>query len=162
MRGFQAALALLVLALLALTVPSSSNGESRAFWRQREQYLSGTALNQLYNSPVYQAERMRRPLVGLPFIVGLFSHSGVRVTLADNSQLLIHKGDGYGISSQTVVTPAGEMSSQWSVMESKNFAGMKTVGDFVSAGGSDYNLLLDNCHNGADRMMDLWKPISAT
>uniref|UniRef100_A0A672HYZ1 Uncharacterized protein n=1 Tax=Salarias fasciatus TaxID=181472 RepID=A0A672HYZ1_SALFA len=144
MRGFQAALALLVLALLALTVPSPSNG----------QYMSGTALNQLYNSPGYQAERMRRPLGRLSFSMGPISHSGVRVTLADNSQFLIHKGDDYGISSQTVVTPAGEMTDRWSVVESKDFAGQKTVGDFVAAGGSDYKLLFDNCHHGAGRMMD--------
>lgn len=40
--------------------------------------LSGSALTRLYNSPVYLAERMKRPLDGVPFMLGPISHSGVR------------------------------------------------------------------------------------
>ena len=39
----------------------------------------------------------------------------LRVTLDDGSQWLIHKGDNFGRSSQTVVTPAHDMSSKWKV-----------------------------------------------
>lgn len=39
----------------------------------------------------------------------------LRVTLGDGSQWLIHKGGNYGISSQTVVTSARHMSSDWTV-----------------------------------------------
>lgn len=36
-----------------------------------------------------------------------------RVTLADGSQWLVHKGDGFGISSQTVVVAARHMGRDW-------------------------------------------------
>lgn len=35
-------------------------------------------LRKLYNSKVYEADRMRRPLEGMTFQVGILSHSGVR------------------------------------------------------------------------------------
>lgn len=77
-----------------------------------------------------------------------------RVTLDDGSQWLIHKGGGFGLSSQTVVTDARHMSSAWRPVSSREFQGSKTVSDFVSAGGPNYNLLSDNCHLGSRRMMD--------
>ncbi|CAJ1061336.1 uncharacterized protein LOC124065402 [Xyrichtys novacula] len=116
--------------------------------------LSGSALTRLYNSPVYKAERMKRPLDGTSFVLGPISHSGVRVTLADGAQWLIHKGDDYGVSSQTVVTDARHMSSDWRVVQTAEFNGRKTVADFVATGGSEYSLLFDNCHMGSNRMMD--------
>uniref|UniRef100_A0A8C2FJT9 Uncharacterized protein n=1 Tax=Cyprinus carpio TaxID=7962 RepID=A0A8C2FJT9_CYPCA len=81
------------------------------------------------------------------------SHSGVRVTLGDGIKWLVHKGDGYGISSQTVVVADRHMSSNWKIVETKDFRGSKTVSDIVKAGGTDYKLLFDNCHDAADRMM---------
>ncbi|XP_053095912.1 uncharacterized protein LOC128320236 [Pangasianodon hypophthalmus] len=111
-------------------------------------------LRKLYNSKVYQADRMTRPLEGLSFQAGVLSHSGVRVTLADGTKWLVHKGDGFGISSQTVVVDARHMSRSWKIRETKNFGGSKTVSDFVKAGGTDYSLLFNNCHNAAGRMMD--------
>ncbi|KAK3572209.1 hypothetical protein QTP86_026061, partial [Hemibagrus guttatus] len=111
-------------------------------------------LRKLYNSKVYLADRMTRPLEGQSFQVGVWSHSGVRVTLADGTKWLVHKGDGFGISSQTVVVDARHMSSSWRIRETKNFRGSKTVSDFVRAGGTDYSLLFNNCHNAAGRMMD--------
>lgn len=111
-------------------------------------------LRKLYNSKVFKAERMTRPLEGMSFQVGIVSHSGVRVTIEDGTIWLVHKGDGYGISSQTVVVAARHMSSNWKIVETKNFGGSKTVSDFVKAGGTDYKLLFDNCHDAADRMMD--------
>ena len=38
-----------------------------------------------------------------------------RVTLRDGSTWLVHKGDGFGISSQTVVVDARHMSTSWQV-----------------------------------------------
>ncbi|XP_034029597.1 uncharacterized protein LOC117513546 [Thalassophryne amazonica] len=55
--------------------------------------------------------------------------------------------------SPTVVTSARHMGPLWKVVQRKNFAGRKIVGDFVQAGGSNYNVLFDNCHQGANRMM---------
>lgn len=40
--------------------------------------LSGSDLRRLYNSPVFKAERMKRPLTGTSFVLGPLSHSGVR------------------------------------------------------------------------------------
>ncbi|KAK1795499.1 hypothetical protein P4O66_010674 [Electrophorus voltai] len=110
-------------------------------------------LRKLYNSKVYDADRMTRPLEGLSFQAGKLSHSGVRVSLADKTKWLVHKGDGYGLSSQTVVVAARHMSSKWKIIETKNFGGSKTVADFVRAGGTDYSLMFDNCHDASERMM---------
>ncbi|KAG7232908.1 hypothetical protein INR49_007976 [Caranx melampygus] len=99
-------------------------------------------------------ERMKRPLEGTSSWFGPISHSGVRVTLEDGSKYLVHKGDGYGRSSQTVVTDARHMSSAWEPVSSRDFQGTKTVSDFVRAGGSNYNLFTDNCHLGSRRMMN--------
>uniref|UniRef100_A0A3Q1BWP3 Uncharacterized protein n=1 Tax=Amphiprion ocellaris TaxID=80972 RepID=A0A3Q1BWP3_AMPOC len=88
---------------------SSSSGGQPNFSHD----LSRPALTNLYNSPVYNVERVVRPLGSSSAGAGPFSHSGVRVTLPDNSQYLVHKGSGYGISSQMVVTDARHMSSAW-------------------------------------------------
>ncbi|KAF7647031.1 hypothetical protein LDENG_00178830 [Lucifuga dentata] len=140
----------LLWALLLLLAESSSGGDSQSFSYD----LSGSDLTRLYNSRVYKAEKMKRPLDGTSFIAGPLSHSGVRVTLADSTQWLVHKGGGFGVSSQTVVTNARHMVPGWKVVATKNFHGTKTVADFVKAGGSDYNVLFDNCHLGANRMMN--------
>uniref|UniRef100_A0A3Q1CU54 Uncharacterized protein n=1 Tax=Amphiprion ocellaris TaxID=80972 RepID=A0A3Q1CU54_AMPOC len=128
---------------------SSSSGGQPNFSHD----LSRPALTNLYNSPVYNVERVVRPLGSSSAGAGPFSHSGVRVTLPDNSQYLVHKGSGYGISSQMVVTDARHMSSAWQVQSSKDFQGTKTVADFVKTGGSNYNVLTDNCHQASNRMM---------
>uniref|UniRef100_A0A8C9XCU4 Uncharacterized protein n=1 Tax=Sander lucioperca TaxID=283035 RepID=A0A8C9XCU4_SANLU len=112
-------------------------------------------LTRLYNSPVYEAERLKRPKGSSSSAVGPFSHSGVRVTLGDGSKWLIHKGMNYGISSQTVVTRTHYMSSSWTVNLYYTMVwGRKTVGDFVATGGSEYNVLFDNCHWASIRMMN--------
>ncbi|KAJ3581294.1 hypothetical protein NHX12_016804 [Muraenolepis orangiensis] len=110
-------------------------------------------LTKLYNSPVYLAERMKRPLANMGVMIGPISHSGVRVTLSDGSTWLVHKGNGFGVSSQTVVVDARHMSNKWQIVETKNFGGTKKIADFVRAGGTDYSLLFNNCHFGADQMM---------
>ncbi|XP_074510393.1 uncharacterized protein LOC141779450 isoform X2 [Sebastes fasciatus] len=148
MISFRMLLCALALMLLAADVDSSSTGGGNFNWE-----LSGEALRTLYNSPVYMAERMKRPLDGQTSWFGPLSHSGVRVTLADGAQWLIHKGRNFGISSQTVVVNARHMSSLWEVVRTGDFEGRKTVSDFVEDGGSEYNLLFDNCHLGSRRMM---------
>ncbi|XP_054869435.1 uncharacterized protein LOC129349622 [Amphiprion ocellaris] len=127
---------------------SSSGGNSNFNYD-----LSRPALTNLYNTPVYNAERVVRPLDSSSKRFGKVSHSGVRVTLADNSQYLVHKGDGYGKSSQTVVTDAQHMKSDWKVTSARNFQGTKTVSDFVKTGHSKYNMFTDNCHQASNRMM---------
>ncbi|KAL7393959.1 hypothetical protein ABVT39_018336 [Epinephelus coioides] len=133
----------LTLTVLAVAVESWSQGN-----------LSGAELTRLYNSKVYYAEKMKRPLGSSSSAIGPFSHSGVRVTLADGSKWLIHKGNNFGISSQTVVTSARNMGSGWRVVRTGNFRGRKTVRDFVRVGGTDYNVLFDNCHGASNRMMN--------
>lgn len=108
----------------------------------------------LYKLRVFRAERLERPLTNLSAAAGPISHTGVRVTLEDKSQWLIHKGSGFGLSSETVVVKAEHISDKWEVIGSKDFGGTKTVSDFVKAGGTDYNVLFDNCHYGSKRMMD--------
>uniref|UniRef100_A0A3P9KJ72 Uncharacterized protein n=1 Tax=Oryzias latipes TaxID=8090 RepID=A0A3P9KJ72_ORYLA len=117
--------------------------------------LSRPELTDLYNSRVMSAEKMTRRMGSSSSGSGIFSHSGVRVTLEDGSQWLIHKGDGYGDTSETVVTRASGMSSDWKVTQTKDIHGSERVADYVQAGGSDYNLITDNCHHASGRMMKL-------
>jgi len=44
--------------------------------------------------------------------------SAFRVTLEDGTKWLVHKGDGYGISTQTVVVDARHMSRNWKASHS--------------------------------------------
>ena len=69
--------------------------------------------------------------------------------------LFIFQGDGYGgTGGQTVVTDERHMSPRWRNRGGHDVSG-STVGDFVKAGGRDYSLCTDNCHDGRDRMLDL-------
>lgn len=137
-----------------LGCPQSLCGVSSAGGTPNYNYeLSGQALTNVYNSPVFLAERMKRPLDGASVMPGIFSHSGVRVTLRDGSRYLIHKGNKFGISSQTVVVGANHMSNKWKVVTTHNFQGTKTVSEFVADGGSDYNLIFANCHHASRAMM---------
>uniref|UniRef100_A0A8C4STE0 Uncharacterized protein n=1 Tax=Erpetoichthys calabaricus TaxID=27687 RepID=A0A8C4STE0_ERPCA len=145
------AVAVVCLLFLITTEASISSGRGGRSFPHDIRTKSG--LNTLFNSRVVKAERVRRPLGGFP-VIGPLSHTGVRVTLSDGSQWLIHKGSGYGKSSETVVVDAKHMSHEWKVIETKDFEGTRTVSDFVKAGGSYYNLLIDNCHDASRRMMD--------
>ncbi|KAJ8004883.1 hypothetical protein DPEC_G00140920 [Dallia pectoralis] len=140
------------LAILVLQVESSFSGGSGGSYNYDLSKMS--ELTKLYNSKVYKVDRMRRPLEGTSFQLGIISHSGVRATLADGSMWLVHKGKGFGISSQTVVVDARHMGRDWKIVETKNFRGSKTISDFVKAGGTDYSLIFDNCHDGAGRMWE--------
>uniref|UniRef100_A0AAY5KEI4 Uncharacterized protein n=1 Tax=Esox lucius TaxID=8010 RepID=A0AAY5KEI4_ESOLU len=141
-----------LLAILVLQVESSFSGGSGGSYSY--DLSKQSELTKLYNSKVYQADRMKRPLEGTSFQLGPLSHSGVRVTLNDGTKWLVHKGKGFGISSQTIVVDARHMGRDWKIVETKNFKGSKTVSDFVKAGGTDYSLIFDNCHDGAGRMWE--------
>ncbi|MEQ2258784.1 hypothetical protein XENORESO_002392 [Xenotaenia resolanae] len=138
------------LILQAVCGDSSSRGRRRNYRYDR----SGQDLTNLFNSRVQKAERVWRPFDGQSSGRWPFYHSGVRVTVDDGSQWLVHKGKGYGLSSQTVVTDARHMSPAWRTTQTKDFDGRKTVSDFVRAGGGKYNTALDNCHWAARRMMN--------
>ncbi|TDH11228.1 hypothetical protein EPR50_G00058660 [Perca flavescens] len=147
------------LTLLAVTVQSAPFGGGSTNFNYPDN-LSGSSLRDLYNTPVQRAEVVKRPLRVWPlslFTLGPISHSGVRVTLddAESSQYLIHKGRNHGISSQTVVTSADNMSSKWRATgESRDFNGEKRVTDFVAAGGETYSLPRANCHDATKAMMN--------
>ncbi|KAI9999617.1 hypothetical protein NQD34_018342 [Periophthalmus magnuspinnatus] len=121
--------------------------------------MSAEGLRTLYNSKVKSAELMTRPKQGMPSWVPntyFTSHSGVRVTLDNGKQYLIHKGPGYGKASDTVVTDANHMSNKWRVKKNQDFGGSRTVGDMVKAGGTRYSLLRGkHCHNAAKKIMRL-------
>ncbi|KAF1388537.1 hypothetical protein PFLUV_G00091290 [Perca fluviatilis] len=108
-----------------------------------------------YDSPVVRADRVVRPVRSLRSAYGPISHSGVRVTLEDGSQWLIHKGNINGADPQMLVTSADNMSSKWKTMETREFNRRKSVADFVRAGGDTYDVRRANCHHATDAMMNL-------
>ena len=109
-------------------------------------------------------QKVERPLKGpLGLIpIGPIKHSGVVVTTSDGKKYLVHKGDGYGKSSQTVVTDAKHMSNAWSNSGEGKRVNGKSVGDFVKAGGKNYDLRKDNCHDASGRMYNLGKRSSCS
>lgn len=113
-----------------------------------------TDLDYAYESPVVRAEKVMRPIRSLQSAYGPISHSGVKVTLEDGSQWLIHKGDT-GTDSQMVVTSAENMSSKWKSVEAKEINGRRTVAEFVKAGGDTYDVHGGNCHHATEAMMNL-------
>uniref|UniRef100_A0A8C6UXJ2 Uncharacterized protein n=1 Tax=Neogobius melanostomus TaxID=47308 RepID=A0A8C6UXJ2_9GOBI len=123
--------------------------------------LSGSALTRLYNTGVQFAEWVTRPKQLMPSWVPewcVTTHSGVLVTLVDGQKFLIHKGPGFGVASETVVTDIAHMSDRWEVKETRYFAGTKTVGDFVQTGGENYSILKgQHCHTAAKDMMNQGK-----
>src|SRR5688572_30809333 len=119
--------------------------------------LDAQSLRELYNSRVVSAQRYERPLdIRAPqWIKNLLpNHCGVVVTLANGQRWLVHKGDQFGVSSQTVVANARLMSSNWSLNQTKA-VGNSRVNDYVSAGGRDFNVLTDNSIHACNRMMNL-------
>jgi len=117
-----------------------------------------SGLNKIYNQKVTKVEHVTRPMgssggsAKIPFV----HHHGTVVTTSSGERYLVHKGDGYGRSSQTVVTDARHMSSKWHTKETRSVHG-HTVSDFVKAGGPNYKLFKDNCIHGANRMTNLGK-----
>lgn len=116
------------------------------------------AQTSLYNSRVIKAERWKRPLasgVSAQWITYVVSHSGVVVTLENGQRWLVHKGDEYGNESQTVVVSTSYMSNQWSLVQSCTVSKLRTVSDYVAAGGATYSVFFDNCNHASTRMMNL-------
>lgn len=109
-------------------------------------------LRVLYKKEVVWAHHVQRPLncwlgkFGVP-------HVGVIVTTEDGEKWLVHKAKTNG-TMDTVVSDLNSLKSNWSVKSSKPVAGY-TVGDFVKASGSKYNLLTNNCWDSRKRMMQL-------
>nr|AAW47576.1 hypothetical protein [Pectinaria gouldii] len=157
---------LLVLAALAaddalgfiFSSSSSRSSSSRGGGQQPPRFShdigTRSGLTSLYNSRVTHAEHWERPLGSSSVMFGPFRHSGVVVTTDTGDRWLIHKGDGYGRSSQTVVTRAGHMSPRWRQVEGHDVSG-SSLADYVRAGGANYGIATDNCHHGRCRMMGL-------
>lgn len=80
------------------------------------------------------------------------THSGVVVTTTDGKKYLVHKGDGYGKSSQTVVVDAKHMGKSWKNVGKSGNGNGKSIGSFVKAGGENYKLSGGNCHDATDDM----------
>ena len=78
-------------------------------------------------------------------------HSGTRVTTEDGKQYLIHKGKGYGNSSQSVITPAKHMSNNWH-RAGESYKPNANVGEMIQKSGTGYHETKDNCHHGTVRM----------
>ena len=69
--------------------------------------------------------------------------------------LCYFQGNEYGTPSETVAVSARYMSSAWSTDGCRKTIRYSDVGDYVDAGGSNYNLRTDNCLHAASRMMNL-------
>ena len=65
---------------------------------------------------------------------------------------LIHKGKGFGKSSQTVVVDPSVMSNKWTYGSTRKVTGGVTIGQYVKVGGKYYNWLTKNCLQAASRM----------
>jgi hypothetical protein len=74
-----------------------------------------------------------------------------QLSLIVGKRYLVHKGKGYGVNSQTIVTDAKNMGKGWTVQKYKKVTGA-TVGDYVKTGGKKYRVLTDNCHHASHRM----------
>lgn len=104
----------------------------------------------LFNSKVQSAQVMKRPLNSVLSPFG--DHSGV-VVRTNTGSYLVHKGDGFGRTNQTVVVPDPNvhMSDQW-MNVGPSFDPGCTIGDVVKAMGSNYNVLFDNCNQSIERI----------
>ena len=135
---------------------SSSSGQSG---KLPHDVKTQSGLTGIYNQPVTKVEHVTRPMgssggsANIPFV----DHHGTVVTTGAGDRHLVHKGRGYGGSGgETVVTDARHMSDKWRTTETRSVQG-HTVSDFVKAGGTNYNLVRDNCIHGANRMTKLGK-----
>ena len=118
-----------------------------------------SGLTALFNEKVVSVTRVTRPLAGYKkeYPSLKLYHAGVLVTTDQGNTYLIHKGDGYGKCSQTVVVRASHMSSLWTRRETVTVTRKLRVGDFVKVAGANYSLLRDNCQDAVRRMMRLAK-----
>ena len=63
---------------------------------------------------------------------------------------LIHKAKS-GKSIKTYVVDPSTMSNKWTYGKNKNVVGGVNIGEYVKTGGSNYNLLTNNCHHASCR-----------
>ena len=121
-------------------------------------YAQKIDLKSLFNSKVVSMQLVKRPLDinvigGLLDRVGI-NHVGVLITNDQGQQWLVHTGNDFGVSSQTVVVSPGKMSSKWTsvggVIQAKPDT---TVSDLVKTGGSNYNVITNNCIEAAHRIV---------
>jgi hypothetical protein len=85
------------------------------------------------------------------FLNSWFTVVLIKLSLFVGGRWLVHKGAGYGVSSQTIVEPAGNMGKGWNGVESKKVTGAK-IADYVKTGGKKYKVVTDNCHHASHRM----------
>jgi hypothetical protein len=143
---------------------SSSSGGSFSGLRAHD--YNHAQNRQLFGSGIRSMQRVERPLgdsssgKGIPSgVAGFFGyrnvHEGVRVTLNDGRQVLIHKGQNFGgRGGETVAVPAGRMSNQWSNVGAPIQARPDyTVSDAIRDGGRRYGAVGDNCQDGAGRII---------
>jgi hypothetical protein len=136
-----------------------------------------SGLTKLFNKKVVSVQSVERPLggIGIPKKVVSFAnkytniktsisgqkdratHSGVIVTTKDGGKYLVHKGKKFGKLGQTVVVNVKHMGKSWKNIGKGKDVNGNSVGDFVKAGGKDYNFLGNNCHNAHDRMKKVGK-----
>jgi hypothetical protein len=134
-----------------------------------------SGLTKLYNTEVVSVQPVERPLggfkngkfgktaVGIANTFGVktsisgqkdrVTHSGVVVTTKDGGRYLVHKGNGFGKSSQTVVVYDKHMGKSWKNVGRSTSGNGKNVGSFVKKGGKDYKIRGGNCHDATDDMM---------
>ena len=136
---------------------SSSGGTSGGDFPHDVGTQSG--LTNIYNQQVCEVQHVSRPMgsSGGSANVPFFNHQGAVVTTNTGDRYLVHKGDGYGKSSQTVVVDARHMSDKWTFDKPRSVSG-HTVSDFVKVGGADYKLGRDDCRHASDRGTNLGKP----
>ena len=153
-----------------------SSGGSKSFPRDIK---TQSGLTNLYNKRVVSSQAVERPLagpmrgqfgragIGAANAFGISTsysgrpdratHSGSLVTTSDGSRYLVHKGDDFGKSTNTVVVDAKHMSNNWTpVGQSHDVGGRASVSDYVKAGGKDYSLH-NNCHDATRNMQNLGK-----
>ncbi|CAL8354208.1 unnamed protein product [Arctogadus glacialis] len=103
-------------------------------------HLTKEAHPELYAAKVVYAEVVKKPLDHLPVKFGWISHSGVLLTV--EVKLLTHK-IGCGAVLQD---PAVMEGVQWEKISERECFKGATVGELLEAGGSGYNVGIDNCH----------------
>ena len=112
-----------------------------------------SGLTNLYNQQIIRAERVERPMHN---VLDFFAkHQGIKVTLANGEQYLVHHGTNYGKSQDSVIVPAENMSSEWTSVKDIPVAGNKTVGGLMGntggPGNERYDLVTNNCYTSARR-----------
>ncbi|KAK3105128.1 hypothetical protein FSP39_017785 [Pinctada imbricata] len=135
--------------------------------RNRRHTKSGQNRNQSKQKqkpPPYEKKRtpdmrvrpgaQEEPLRGYLSLSGK-THNGVVATTKDGGRWLIHKGPGNGKSSDTVVTNARHMSSQWKPAGAKSARPGTTIGGLVKAGLANkrWNPWDAKCWDATDGMM---------